>query len=62
MSKHFPECPLKIHNNCKDFYNPKVCAIVRKEKVCLRKQHLKSKSMNTEFEKAVRRIKEGKPV
>lgn len=37
MSKRFPECPLYNHNTCKDANNPKVCAIVRKDKECLRK-------------------------
>jgi hypothetical protein len=36
MSKQYPECPLFNHENCKECYNLKVCAIVRKEKVCLR--------------------------
>jgi hypothetical protein len=60
MSKHFPECPLKIHNNCTDFYNPKICAIVRKDRACLRK-HLKSRKAHTDFNEAVKRIKEGRP-
>jgi len=37
MSKKYPECPLYNHSNCKDIDNPKVCAIVRKDKICLRK-------------------------
>ncbi len=37
MSKMYPECPLYNHNNCKDFYNPKLCAIVRKDKKCIKK-------------------------
>ncbi len=36
MSKQYPECPLFNHENCKEFYNRKVCAVVRKDKVCLR--------------------------
>ena len=34
MSKHFPECPATHHNSCTEFYNPEVCAIVRKERYC----------------------------
>ena len=37
MSKKYPECPLVKHDNCKDLYSPKLCAIVRKDKICLRK-------------------------
>ncbi len=36
MSKQYPECPLSRHDACKDYYNPKLCAIVRKDKNCLR--------------------------
>jgi hypothetical protein len=59
MSEHFPECPLKVHNNCKEFYNPKVCAIARKEKVCLWK-HPESKKESADFKEVVKRIKEGR--
>ena len=38
MSKKYSECPLYNHNSCKDMDNPKLCAIVRKDKTCLRKQ------------------------
>lgn len=36
MSKQHSECPLFNHENCKELHNPKVCAILRKDKVCLR--------------------------
>ena len=42
MSKHHPECPLYKHNNCKELNNPKVCAIVRKDETCLKKEYNKS--------------------
>jgi len=38
MSQKYPECPLYNHSNCKDFNNPQVCAIVRKDKICLKKK------------------------
>ena len=60
MSKHFPECPLKIHNNCTKFYNPKVCAIVRKEKICLWK-HTESRKTHEKFKETIKRIKDQKP-
>ena len=42
MSKNHPECPQYNHNNCKELHNPKVCAIVRKDKACLKKEYNKS--------------------
>ena len=38
MSKEHPECPVYNHNNCREMDNPKLCAIVRKDKVCLKKK------------------------
>jgi hypothetical protein len=38
MSKKYPECPLQNHANCRDCFNPKLCAIVREDKVCLKKR------------------------
>ena len=58
MSEHFPECPSKFHSDCKKFYDPEVCAIARKEKVCLWK-HPESKKEHTDFKEVVKRIKEG---
>ena len=60
MSKRFPECPLYNHDNCKDLHNPKICAVVRKDNVCLRKLQ-KSKKAYAEFKEAVKRIKDQKP-
>ena len=37
MSKQYPECPLYNHRNCREIDIKKVCAIVRKDKKCLRK-------------------------
>jgi hypothetical protein len=38
MSEQYPECPLYNHNNCKEFYNPKLCAIAKRDKTCLKKK------------------------
>lgn len=38
MSEKNPECPLYNPLNCKEYYNPKLCAFVRKDKVCLKKK------------------------
>ena len=37
MSKIYPECPLYNHISCKDIDNSKLCALVRKDKKCLKK-------------------------
>jgi hypothetical protein len=46
MSKQYPECPLYNHNNCKQFHNPKVCAIIRDDKCCLRDRPKNRKKAN----------------
>jgi hypothetical protein len=38
MSKQHPECPLYNHNNCREFHNPKLCAVIREDKICIKKQ------------------------
>lgn len=38
MSQKHPECPLYNPLNCKEYYNPKLCAFVRKDKKCLKKK------------------------
>ncbi len=44
MSEKHPECPLYNPLNCKEYYNPKLCAFVRKDKVCLKKKKPKPKA------------------
>jgi len=49
MSKKYPECPLVNHSNCRELLNPTLCAIVRKDKACLKKKgKSKPKSKNKE--------------
>ena len=43
MSKRYPECPLANHINCRELHNPKLCAIVHKDKKCLKKLHKSAK-------------------
>jgi hypothetical protein len=43
MSKQYPECPLYAHTNCKELENEKICAIVRKDKICLKKKNKNNK-------------------
>ena len=38
MSKRYPDCPLVSHENCRERDNSKVCAIVREDKICLKKK------------------------
>jgi len=35
MSAQYPECPLNNHKTCGEIANPRVCAIVREDMVCL---------------------------
>ena len=42
MSKKNPECPLYNPLNCKEYYNPKLCAFVRRDKTCRKKKKPKS--------------------
>ncbi len=45
MSERQPECPLYNHENCREIHNPKLCAIVNEDKVCLKKTN-KNKSIS----------------
>ncbi|MEW5737212.1 MAG: hypothetical protein AB1921_20375 [Thermodesulfobacteriota bacterium] len=42
MAEKHPECPLYNPVNCREYYNPKVCAVVRKDKKCLKKRKAKT--------------------
>jgi hypothetical protein len=54
MSKQYPECPLYNHINCRECYNPKICAIVNEDKECLKKKgNTKSKAKRQEPRKAI---------
>ena len=44
MSEKHPECPLYNPLNCKEYYNPKLCAFVKKDKICLKKKENKKES------------------
>lgn len=51
MSQKHPECPLYNPLNCKEYYNPKLCAFVRKDKKCLKKKKPKAKNKAIAAEK-----------
>jgi hypothetical protein len=57
MSKQYPECPLVNHENCKELHNRKVCAIVRKDKVCLRNIPKAGKRKRKETKEAAKKDK-----
>jgi hypothetical protein len=38
MSDKYPECPLYNPLNCKEYHNPKLCALARPDQHCLKKQ------------------------
>ncbi len=46
MSKKYPECPLYNHDNCSQFNNPKICAIVKNDNECLRERYKSRKKAN----------------
>jgi hypothetical protein len=46
MSEKHPECPLYNHANCREIHNPKLCAIVNEDTVCLRKGNKKKATTN----------------
>ena len=50
MSEKHPECPLYNPLNCKEYYNPKLCAFSRKDKTCLKKKKPKPKKPSKETE------------
>ena len=52
MSEKNPECPLYNPLNCKEYYNPKLCAFVRKDRICLKKKKPKSKNKEDSGEDA----------
>jgi hypothetical protein len=41
LSKEHPECPLYNPDACKEVDNPKYCALVREDKICLREHSKK---------------------
>ena len=51
MSKKYPECPLYNHATCRELHNQKLCAIIRNDKVCFKKQQKPKKedANSTEF-------------
>ncbi len=54
MSKQYPECPLYNHATCKELHNPKLCAIIREDKACLKKQQKPKKELleGSEYDKS----------
>ncbi len=53
MSKQHPECPLYNHATCKELHNPKVCAIIREDKTCFKKQQKVKKELADETKQEV---------
>lgn len=52
MSEKNPECPLYNPLNCKEYYNPKLCAFVREDRTCLKKKKPKPKPAEDSSESA----------
>lgn len=38
MQTKNPECPISNPQNCKEYYNPKICAFSKKDRICLKKK------------------------
>jgi hypothetical protein len=53
MSKQHPECPLYNHATCKELHNPKLCAIIREDKTCFKKQQKSKKELADEASQEV---------
>lgn len=53
MSKQHPECPLYNHLSCKEIDNPKVCALVREDKTCLRELPKSKERNKTDFHPSI---------
>ena len=43
MSDKHPECPLYNPLNCKEYFNPKLCAFTRKDRLCQKKRKPKTR-------------------
>lgn len=43
MAQTNAECPLYNPLNCKEYNNPKLCAFIRKDRVCLKKKKTRTK-------------------
>lgn len=52
MSKQYPECPLYNHATCKELHNPKLCSIVREDRICFKKRQ-KPKSRDGQDETGI---------
>ena len=67
MSKKYPECPLYDHLNCKELDKPDVCALVREDKKCLKKEkkiwfkEISDVSLYYQKDKSVRQMASDKP-
>jgi hypothetical protein len=53
MSKKYPECPLYNHDNCKQFHNSKVCAVIREDDTCLRERYKNTQKTNGKIGKSI---------
>lgn len=49
MSKRYPECPRYEHTHCRDYKNPKICGIIRPDKIC-KKEKTKPKKCKNIYE------------
>jgi len=43
MHNNIPECNVSNPHNCKEYYNPKICAFSRKDRICMKKKKTRHK-------------------
>ncbi len=43
MSARQPDCPLHNPYNCKEYNNPRLCALVRADKTCRKKRKTRNR-------------------
>lgn len=44
MSENNEGCPLYNPMNCREYYNPKICAFVKEDQVCLKQKKSRKKT------------------
>lgn len=54
MSEKNEGCPLYNPMNCREYYNPKICAFVKEDHVCLKKKKTRNKTSPSDSETTVK--------
>lgn len=54
MSEKIEGCPLYNPMNCREYYNPKICAFAKEDQVCLKKKKPRKKTSSQENDSPVK--------